>query len=111
MTTRDSMADCATGAGARDLGRGDYTPMNFAFMTLEEEATAAQGTQVGWTRINMPCGEGPMPDPAPMVGMRGEGDLDNDMSYGPHPGAGPSVPDSGTGAQGSKPYGSGGAGR
>ena len=67
MTTRDSAAECGP--------RTDSTPVNFAFMTLEEEALGH-----GWTRITKPVGGEPAP--APMVGMRGEPDFDNDQTYG-----------------------------
>lgn len=63
-------------------GRGDGRTVNMNAMTLEEEALAIAGTQMGWTRINMPTGA-TLPLPAPMIGMRGESDADDDQSFGP----------------------------
>jgi hypothetical protein len=103
MTTRDSMSDTGTGAGAKDLGRGEYQTANFTFMTLEEEADAK-----GWTRQNMPVGPGGDPAPAPTLGMRGEPDYDNDPTYGSGPDGAPDYPDAGTGPQKPPTYGGGG---
>ncbi len=102
MTTRDSMSDTGTGAGAKDLGRGPYESVNFAAMTLEEEVEAH-----GWTRQNKPVGPGGDPAPAITAGMRGEPSFDNDVTLGTGSEPVTNVAAEGTGAQKS-PYGGGG---
>lgn len=64
---------------------GSWPGMNFSPMTLEEEALAG-----GWTRITRPVG-GNDPLPAPVVGTRGDPDLDSDQVL--WPGTGSTVTD------------------
>lgn len=59
------------------VGPADNTTMNMAFSTTEEETAAG-----GWTRINKPVGAHP-PDRAITAGMRGEEDIDDDVTAGP----------------------------
>lgn len=94
MTTRDSMADAeGHDTATSSKGRGPYMGANFAFMTLEEEARNG-----GWTRITRPVGPGVLDD-APMVGMRGESDFDNDKTYTNTIDGAPYWDDAGTGNQ------------